>query len=723
MEDHPEPSSSTLDVLESGSYLNPSSTSEIKNTLVKFSNSLNGTGRISLLTAGKEDCEEFISLLLTLKKNIKETLSELGRSRRKQVENYSCGECTQQIPIEIGNDFWSAFQSHEHLEELYVKFLSGIPIIEEEKVIQNEPTQSNFGDLGNTENIDSGIEHEVPANEDDHKSASGSEEEGGLNTFRFNFKLQYDPTVEAKLYPESILKAVRRIDKVPDFTIQRAGIIRGVCLLCSCDLISKSRISKNSILDHVMGQRHLKFSTNSTYLDALKAYHETFVNLEPEFQAHQVYFRPETHKSSKCILCNCMVKHFLMMDHIRLNQHKRMVLDMFKKKSTVYYLMDFQALAYGVTEDQNDGKQEENAEEKVAVKPKTPAKENTPVKNREKKDKDSIVSTDEPQHHIVKSIEDPISTNISAWVPHRYRDHMQFLKEKGNIILCEPCQVKLIRDAEVLKKHLKQSSHQKFCTKLVKYSFFCEICNAKFTDENTWSKHFTDGPNRHANMAESRKSKAAEYECTKCFMVIYGDELSLARHISDKSRRERRADKKEIKLPEKVRKLFESRETIEAEGQKMANEANDTLKYDQLTRDCCAKLEATLNVVFEQCKVYPFGSRISGLGNQYSDLDVFIDTGDMYKGEKNQDSLAQVQMVRKAAGTLSRYRDEFEDVYPVPTARTPIVKLYHKKTKIECDLSFRHGLSVENTKFLRCCIDIQPITQPFILLLKNGRKQ
>lgn len=80
---------------------------------------------------------------------------------------------------------------------------------------------------------------------------------------------------------------------------------------------------------------------------------------------------------------------------------------------------------------------------------------------------------------------------------------------------------------------------------------------------------------------------------------------------------------------------------------------------------------------------------------------MFIDTGGMYEGLKNQDALSQVQLVRKAAGILSKQNNEFQDVFQIPTARTPIIKLYHKLTEIECDLSFRHGLSVENTKFLR----------------------
>lgn len=83
-----------------------------------------------------------------------------------------------------------------------------------------------------------------------------------------------------------------------------------------------------------------------------------------------------------------------------------------------------------------------------------------------------------------------------------------------------------------------------------------------------------------------------------------------------------------------------------------------------------------------------------------SDLDVFIDIGDMYTGEQKQDTISQVQIVRKVAAILQKNK-EFSGVLTVATARTPIVRVIHEPTSIDCDLSFRHGLSVENTKFLK----------------------
>lgn len=83
-------------------------------------------------------------------------------------------------------------------------------------------------------------------------------------------------------------------------------------------------------------------------------------------------------------------------------------------------------------------------------------------------------------------------------------------------------------------------------------------------------------------------------------------------------------------------------------------------------------------------------------------MDVFVDIGDMYKGTKNQDPKSQEAIVKTAHKALKKYPGRvFTHVNPVPTARTPIVQVFHTITQLDCDLSFRHGLSIENTKFLR----------------------
>lgn len=81
---------------------------------------------------------------------------------------------------------------------------------------------------------------------------------------------------------------------------------------------------------------------------------------------------------------------------------------------------------------------------------------------------------------------------------------------------------------------------------------------------------------------------------------------------------------------------------------------------------------------------------------------MFVDIGNMYTGHFNQDPLSQEHIVKSVAKSLKKDTSgSFSDVYPIAKARTPIVQVYHRPTDLDCDLSFRHGLSVENTKFVK----------------------
>lgn len=81
-------------------------------------------------------------------------------------------------------------------------------------------------------------------------------------------------------------------------------------------------------------------------------------------------------------------------------------------------------------------------------------------------------------------------------------------------------------------------------------------------------------------------------------------------------------------------------------------------------------------------------------------MDIFVDIGSMYSGNQNQDEQNQTFIITSIMSLMTKSK-EFKQMTSIPTARTPIIKLTHKSTKLECDISFVHGLSVENTKFLR----------------------
>ncbi|CAH1098680.1 unnamed protein product [Psylliodes chrysocephalus] len=706
---------SMLEILENGSYHLTNTfitTRDVINKISEFSNFFSSTGRIALINADPQEAQELVFLFFNLKKNIKSAISELGKGYIKKVQTFLCPDCEETITIVPGTNIWDSLQNHEHFESLFSNLLAGnlqvLPLQSDSSdEMESVPHNNNLhnGKISN-EPTDSGIEQSEEQNED---SNTPEELPLGDNTFRFNFKLKYDPLVESVIYPDSFT-SMSKYDQCPFICVQKNSPYRAICLLCCCDLLSTKRISKKQCLDHVLGNRHMRASCNPVNIENVRNFHEVFWNFDVHYQAHQVYFQPNNTLGLHCKLCNALIPNQFVKEHIQGDYHKNLVLKMFYQKCLDFYLLDVQVGCYGIKADNpvespKKEKMERKREEKGERRQRTASNPST--------------SKDEPEieHIIIPSLTISGKDIVKDLLPHRLHPHSKYFENYTSFIVCTLCNMNIGVNTKCLMKHILNVPHSQWAdVKLPKFTFFCEICNTRFTDDINWEKHFTGGPNRHSKISKIRANKLREFECTTCNTIIYGDEVSLTRHRNKNSRRER---KNEPKLSELVKDIFKSRERLETYATFLVEEANNTVTCMQRTMECCSRLEAVLKTSLEDCKAHPFGSRVSGLGNRESDLDLFLDTGDMYLGRKKQDSVSQCQIVKQVAGLLRKHKGEFEKIHEVPTARTPIVKLKHIGTQLECDLSFKHGLSVENTKFLRLCLDLQPISQQFILVLKK----
>nr|XP_018903271.1 PREDICTED: uncharacterized protein LOC109034524 [Bemisia tabaci] len=127
---------------------------------------------------------------------------------------------------------------------------------------------------------------------------------------------------------------------------------------------------------------------------------------------------------------------------------------------------------------------------------------------------------------------------------------------------------------------------------------------------------------------------------------------------------------------------------------------------------------------FPDCKIYEFGSRVSGLATNESDYDLFLDlTGTMYQGTKaSVDSQMRVEMIkaiRRITNIFRQMPNEFTALVPITSARVPILKFKHVKTNSNCDLSFKNGLSVENTKLVRKYLNMNPKVRWLVIAVKS----
>ncbi|XP_067011577.2 terminal uridylyltransferase Tailor [Anabrus simplex] len=132
----------------------------------------------------------------------------------------------------------------------------------------------------------------------------------------------------------------------------------------------------------------------------------------------------------------------------------------------------------------------------------------------------------------------------------------------------------------------------------------------------------------------------------------------------------------------------------------------------------CRVLETSLQSLYPDCKAHPFGSRVSGLGLPHCDLDVFCDTGDMYDGNSEQDPLSQEILVTSTCKILSKDKD-FNHLHAVPKARVPILRFLHVPSTTFCDVAFRHGMGVENTKLLVFLLSLDPRLHPLCIFVKK----
>lgn len=103
--------------------------------------------------------------------------------------------------------------------------------------------------------------------------------------------------------------------------------------------------------------------------------------------------------------------------------------------------------------------------------------------------------------------------------------------------------------------------------------------------------------------------------------------------------------------------------------------------------------------MYPNCILHLFGSRVSNMALPDSDMDIYIDiTGQGYcNGAKYEDQQLFVKKIRKLFYQRS---DIFSNILGLTKTKVPIIKIHHKVSAINCDLSFKNGISVENTNLL-----------------------
>ncbi|CAD7092538.1 unnamed protein product [Hermetia illucens] len=210
--------------------------------------------------------------------------------------------------------------------------------------------------------------------------------------------------------------------------------------------------------------------------------------------------------------------------------------------------------------------------------------------------------------------------------------------------------------------------------------------------------------------------------CNKCQVKIANrvhkirKHLTSEKHISGQIKGERDHATKQVKLPKKMAAFVRSNFSEYLTGTAATADALKQIPaYDAIRNS----LTRALKNIYPNMKVHFFGSRMNGLGNKDSDLDIFIDIDDKYNtllGSKQ--AKQNVQLVQNE---LQKRTDEWRAFTAILSARTPILRVYNHKHSIDCDISFS-SLGECNTLLISYLIGLQPICQQMCLFLKKWFK-
>lgn len=61
--------------------------------------------------------------------------------------------------------------------------------------------------------------------------------------------------------------------------------------------------------------------------------------------------------------------------------------------------------------------------------------------------------------------------------------------------------------------------------------------------------------------------------------------------------------------------MIKTDETLKLQMNRLLDESNALLKLEENMLKCCEGIENAVRDFFPKCKAYPFGSRVTGLGN------------------------------------------------------------------------------------------------------------
>ncbi|KAK2581354.1 hypothetical protein KPH14_008120 [Odynerus spinipes] len=310
----------------------------------------------------------------------------------------------------------------------------------------------------------------------------------------------------------------------------------------------------------------------------------------------------------------------------------------------------------------------------------------------------------------------------------------EFMKIISNdYIRCYGCQVDCFNCLKSFLEHSKNNIHKKISSQLRKYSnyqcnqflkelknywyniqtYACIPCNRKFNFKLDFLQHLDEIHRDETDIVYDFCIPCAilwaVYEDKTLYSYLIHCNLTMHKYLA------KNLDFKIKEMPKHVKDLLNHAEKT---AEDLFRLSEDIFKNDLMQKKLLQSLKSSLGPQFPALKIYPFGSRLTGLGFPNSDIDIFLDcNGDAYGQNDSSSSVCNYLDITKKL--LCKDEDSWIMQEILKQSRTPIIRLRHRLTELQCDISFTNGLSVENTKLIRSFNEACPPCRKLILFVKK----
>ncbi|XP_018397182.1 PREDICTED: terminal uridylyltransferase Tailor-like, partial [Cyphomyrmex costatus] len=320
---------------------------------------------------------------------------------------------------------------------------------------------------------------------------------------------------------------------------------------------------------------------------------------------------------------------------------------------------------------------------------------------------------------------------------HENKEHLKLLKQlvkiKPAYVKCFACDIYKFQNVTSnidFKNHICTPLHKNNCKRLrsqvefileefenlwysIQY-FACVDCNTKFKMKIKFMEHLN---NKHEEVIKNKINSRFDF-CLTCATLWYKNETNnkdgtnYENHCQTQVHQylKKSNDFAVTPLPQPLQKLLRNVNEISADLFKLSNEALNDPKVTQLT-DALKHIFGTYQLPVE---VFTFGSRVTGLALTNSDIDIYLNFGDKcIEPESIKKRSKQIQ------NCLRTEHENWDIELTLDRSRTPIIKVKHRSTGLQCDISFTNSLSVENSKLIRSFNTAYPPCQKLTLFLKK----